>query len=669
MNTHRLPIGRAIALVCWCLPIAALAPWSAAAPAATKSGPQVEAARAALRTHQAARAAALLQASADGGDPEAQYLLGLLYQNGVGVAVDASAAQHWLRAAAQQDHAAAAYVLAALLQPQPQAGATTEAAMWLQRSATLGYERARQALKDPRPLLAAEREHGDARARSAWVIYCARHNDAPALRSLGAEAAAARDEFGRGALSHAADAAAAEAVSALLAVGADPRAVDQYRTTALMLAAQRGSAPIVRALLAAGVDVNQADEQQRIALFYAVRSQQLEAVQILLGAGANIGATDARGYSALDIALAVRSDNGADQIASLLRERGAKQSISAVAHDAAAGRIDAARPGQRYAGWSALALAVSHNDQATAQSLLKAGANPDQRTPQGDPLWRLAMDAKAPEMLRLLLAAGADPGLPDHSKHTALVIAAAADDGPLELLLSAGVPADAHAAGEDPPLLAASAQRHLANVRLLLDAKARVDSTDELGRTALMLAAANGDEPLVQLLLAHHAAIGIRDKLQRHALWYAADAGAQSLLEPLLAGNDATDAADAAGTTPLAIAARSDQRELVLRLINAGARVNATDRNGDSPLMLAASAGHADVVAALLAHGAQIDLANSYGDTALMVASRAGALAVCTTLLHAGASRTVRNTMHATAGDVARQRGFTAVAQLLEGRS
>ena len=664
MTGQRFAAVRAIGFLCCGLLGAGTV---TAAPTATKNAAQLEAARSALRTHQPAQAAGVLRSAADEGDPEAQYLLGLLYLNGVGVAIDAQAAERWLRSAAQQNHAAAAFVLAAVLQAKPAGDAANDAATWLQRSASLGYEPAKQALKESRPLLAAERDRSSATVRANWAIYCARYDDVPALRALGKEAASAHDEFGRGALSHAADAGAANAVAALLSLGADPRSADQYKTSALMLAAQRGNVPILRTLLSAGADVNQVDEQRRTALFYAVRWQRLEAVQTLLEAGASVGATDAHGYSALDVLVAQANNKSGDRIGALLRERGARQTISSVAHEAAAGHIDTAHPGQRYQGWSVLALAVSRNDQSTAQSLLKAGSDLKQLTPQHDPLWRLAIDAKSPEMLKLLLANGANPAVLDHSKHSALVYSASFTDGSmLAVLLAAGVLADAHAGGEPPALLAASDARQLGNVRLLLDANASPDSADDLGRTALMLAAGNGDEELAQLLLAHHASATARDKLQRSALWYAAKAGAQSLLEPLLEGNDALDGADGAGTTPLAIAAQSGRAAVVSRLLRAGARVDATDRIGDSPLILAAAGGHADVVASLLAHGAQVNLANTSGDTALMVASRIGALPVCTALMQAGASRSVRNSMHATAGDIARQRGFGELAQLLE---
>ena len=84
----------------------------AAAPAPP---PELEPARDALRRHDYPRAAALLQALADGGNPEAGYQLGLLYlprSNDVGLPPDPPRACRLLLQAANGAHAKAAYSLA-----------------------------------------------------------------------------------------------------------------------------------------------------------------------------------------------------------------------------------------------------------------------------------------------------------------------------------------------------------------------------------------------------------------------------------------------------------------------------------------------------------------------------------------------------------------------------
>ena len=170
---------------------------AAAAPAKpVKPKDPLEPARAALRTLQFNKAIELLGAAGTGGNADAQYLLGLMYLNGVGVASDTARARALLQSAAEHGQAAAAYVLAAELAHTPDAPADS-AQRWLERSAKLGYVRATEVLRSGHPLL--DREFlgaSDPTLLTAWVIECARKDDASELRRLGAAGAAVRDEFG-----------------------------------------------------------------------------------------------------------------------------------------------------------------------------------------------------------------------------------------------------------------------------------------------------------------------------------------------------------------------------------------------------------------------------------------------------------------------------------------
>src|SRR5258708_13683540 len=83
--------------------------WAAAA----KTGP-LEPIRVALRQRDYPTALERLRQSADGGNAEAQLLLGLMELNGVGVTMDRAKAELWLRRSLEQNNATAAYVLAAL---------------------------------------------------------------------------------------------------------------------------------------------------------------------------------------------------------------------------------------------------------------------------------------------------------------------------------------------------------------------------------------------------------------------------------------------------------------------------------------------------------------------------------------------------------------------------
>ena len=146
--------ARAIALLCCGLLSAGNSLWAAAVAAASKSMPQLEAARVALRTHQPSKAAKLLQATAEAGDPEAQYLLGLLYLNGLGVAIDAEPRRSaGAPGAAQQNHPAAAFRARRGAAAEPSRGGGSE------RAATMAaaLDRASVASAPSRPLRMLDR--------------------------------------------------------------------------------------------------------------------------------------------------------------------------------------------------------------------------------------------------------------------------------------------------------------------------------------------------------------------------------------------------------------------------------------------------------------------------------------------------------------------------------
>lgn len=658
MTMHRKHRG-SIAALCCAVSLTA----AGAQPKQVKPKDPLEPARAALRTLQFNKAIELLGAA---GSADAQYLLGLIYLNGVGVVSDPGRGRALLQAAAEHGQGAAAYVLAGEFRHVPDAPPDA-ARQWLERSAKLGYWRAVDALKSGRPLLDRESVGAsDPALLTAWVFDCARKNDAAELRRLGAASAAVRDEFGRGALSYAAEAGTVAAATALLDLGADMRAADRAGTTALMVAAERPDAKLTDLLLHHGADPQAADAEQRTALFYAARADRAGNVRSLQQAGAVLDLRDSRGYNALDDALAV----GAEAAAAELRSLGVHATRAAVSAGRQSGKFDPAHPGEIYRGWPPLALAVSRNDTASVQQLLGAGGNVNLRLPQGDPLLQVAADAHALESVQLLLARGADAAATDHAGHSALWLAATRGDlAVIKSLLNAGVRPDAHAAGEQTPLLAVlRSPKSRAVVQALLDAGGDVEAADAQGRTPLMLAAASGRVELVNLLLAHHARTEAQDHDRRTALWYAAAAGSGDTAAALIAAGANREAADAGGLTPLHAAAAHKDGAVLVPLLGPDARINGRSAGGDTPLLIAAASGHVEMVQALLAQKPDLDVQNKAGDTALIAASRGGHAVICHLLLAAGADKSLRNGVSASAGDIAAGRGFASIAKELAGK-
>ncbi len=635
-----------------------------AAPAGTRAHDPLDPARAALRSLQFAKALEILGPLARA-NADAQYLLGLMALNGIGMAPDAKLARELLTAAAAQDNATAAFVLAGEL-GRDGAAARALSRHWLERSAQLGYGRALEVLKSGRALYAADFAGAtDPSLLAAWAIECARTNNAAELARLGRPAAEARDAFGRTALSHAAAAGSLAAAAALLEAGADVQAVDSSGTSALMLAAQRPSAEMVTFLLQRGADARASDADGRTPLFYAARANRTQPMLALLQAGAALDARDSRNYNALDAALAVGASAGAEE----LRRAGSRATLHMTVAQRPAGRFDPAHPGDVYRGWQPLALAVARDDAPSVGQLLDAGADVQLRVPQGDPLLIVAADAHALTCVPVLLKRGAEAGTAGHSGHGVLWLAAARGDLPLvNALLAAGVKPDTHAPDEDQPLLTAVRAGYVDIAAALMSAGAAVDGRDALGRTPLMLAAAGAQQGLVDSLLLQHAQLEARDRLGRTAAWYASLAGSPAVVALLAAGADAA-ACDSAGLSVLHAAALQSDARVLEPLFKANIDLNVRSRSGDSALIVAAAAGHAGVVRALLAQSPQLDIQNGGGDTALIAASREGFADICRLLVSAGANRAIRNRAGLSAADAAASRGFTALAKDILGNS
>jgi len=251
----------------------------------------------------------------------------------------------------------------------------------------------------------------------------------------------------------------------------------------LVNAALYGEIGELRALLDAGADVNLAGKRGLTPLMAAVRDR--EKAKLLLERGASIDARSALGLTALILAAGTRSG---DEVVAMLLEKGAD--VHARASD----------------GSSALWHAVGIGDCELVKALLASGARVDAPASADLPALHLAVWQGDAAMVRTLLAHGADPdGL----------IPASTDPGP------------------GTPLIAASTDGFHEVVALLLDAGARVEAVDELGRTALAWAAVVdwGNDKALSALLGRGASVEARDVEGLSVIDHARKTGKASALE------------------------------------------------------------------------------------------------------------------------------------------
>lgn len=603
-------------------------PGVAAGRARAVDSPPAAEAKAFLRTKQFGAALHELQLAAERGDAQSEYLLGLVYANGLGTPVAEADARHWLEAAAEKSYPEATRALAALAIPPT-------------RSATGDVQLARE-------LLIWAIRHGDEKSVEAFI------------KAAGVETV---DAFGRPPLAYAVTSGSEFAVLRLLAAGASVDHADHFGVTALMLAAEAESQPILESVMAGTRSLNARDSVGNTALFYAARFGRTQHVARLLAAHASFNESNADGWTVLDVA----GKTGHTEIARLLRDAGATGTLKIAMVRVETG-VDPTRPGELYDNWPAIAIAASRDDADAVEALLAAGARADEPTPYGDTPLIIAAKYRAATVIAPLLKAGAAPGVADNDGATALGYAAAHGiTDVLDALLGKGVSPDIRGLAEDPPLVRAARAGDVTGVKLLLDAGADINGVYPGRQTALMVALGASDPEVVEILMAAKPNLALRDRLGRNALWFAASSGNEQIVDELLVAGVPVDGSSVQ-QSPLFAAVQAGRAGVVQRLLRKGLPPDAKNSVGDTPLISAAALGDATVVRTLLDGGAQVDAQNAAGNTALIVATREGHTEVCRTLLKAGANAGLHNQDGSDAVDTANRRHLTAIVALLESR-
>ncbi|XP_060802351.1 ankyrin repeat and KH domain-containing protein 1 isoform X4 [Amyelois transitella] len=343
--------------------------------------------------------------------------------------------------------------------------------------------------------------------------------------------------------------------------------------TPLMEAASAGHVDIVRLLLAHGADVNAVSGSGNTPLMYACAGGHEECVRALLENGANVEDHNENGHTPLMEAASA----GHVGVAKILLDHGAGIN--------------------------------THSNEFKESALT------------------LACYKGHLDMVRFLLAAGADREHKTDEMHTALMEASM--DGHVEvarLLLDSGAQVNMPTDSFESPLTLAACGGHVELAMLLLERGANIEEVNDEGYTPLMEAAREGHEEMVALLLGQGASINAQtDETQETALTLACCGGFLEVAAFLIkAGADV----ELGASTPLMEASQEGHLELVRYLISAGADVHAQTQTGDTALTYACENGHTDVAELLLRAGARLEHESEGGRTPLMKAARAGH--VCT---------------------------------------
>ena len=230
-------------------------------------------------------------------------------------------------------------------------------------------------------------------------------------------------------------------VASLLEQGFSPDA------SVLCCAAAHGQAEILKLLMQAGVDVNASDGMDT-SLHCAALMGRTEVAKMLVANGADVNAKTARGHTPL-------------------------------------------------------LFAVQANDQELVRHLLSHGAQVQLMNADGDtiltgplnPIWD---DKVTPEILRILIQAGADPNEPDRSGRRPLHYVE--DERNARVLLEGGADPKVVDADAGTPLHAAAARGNKQVVELLITFGAAIEARDRGGKLPAERASENGHEELATFL-------------------------------------------------------------------------------------------------------------------------------------------------------------------------
>ena len=328
-------------------------------------------------------------------------------------------------------------------------------------------------------------------------------------------------------------------VKALLARGANANHVAvKTRQTPLMWAVADQRIDAIKLLLDAKADVHAKSVVGFTPLLFAARNGDIESAKVLIAAGAGVNELGGDGTHALPLSIV----SGHDKLALFLLQQGADANgpmFGLTALHAAAGNVDMwLREWLRVRGidgvfGSGLAGLDRAGRVELVQALLAAGADPNARITTstgvqgwltikrgpfepfsvgtGDlkgatPLWVAAFSANRgagtdPQVMKILLAAGADHRL-------------TTDDGTTALMAAAGLGQSSFSPGKPRGDRSMGAEEA---VKILVEAGADLNAVNEAKFTALHGAAFRGLNEVIEYLVQKGANINAQDFLGRTA--------------------------------------------------------------------------------------------------------------------------------------------------------
>ncbi|XP_058494935.1 CARD- and ANK-domain containing inflammasome adapter protein [Solea solea] len=338
-------------------------------------------------------------------------------------------------------------------------------------------------------------------------------------------------------------------VTVLTDSGANVNVCDKRGYTPLLLSAELGHTEVFRVLLAKQAKINATLSDLSSALHLAVHSGSVPIVQTLLEKGLDPNITGPKAQNPLHLAAQC---NRCDLVGVLVK---AGAQVNAVAQD----------------GLTPLHLASQHNHADTVIQLLQNKADSGLKDRQGRTALHWAASSHGgSRVVDLLLSAKADPTPTDHEKKSALHLAAMAGNlKAVNSLLSRKAKGDAKDMDGSTALHHAASGGHASVVSALLRSlnKKGIEERNAWRKTALHAAAEKGHDSVAVLLLEAGAKLNTTDHSKDTPLHCAARGGHQEVVKRLVNWGQAGQrkgnlkATNNVGKTPLQVAESGDSPE------------------------------------------------------------------------------------------------------------
>jgi ankyrin repeat protein len=316
--------------------------------------------------------------------------------------------------------------------------------------------------------------------------------------------------------------------------------------------------------------------------------------------------------------------------------------------------------------------------------LLANGADPNLRSPlSGESAFFDALRISERELLSILIEGKADVNRPDRGGESPLLFVTLRGNASLaDFLKSRG----ARLISPQEEILLAASQGDIKTLQRILQVqgpfhaeadafrqrKWRASVVNQVfadGLTPLMAAASNGDTATVKLILANGSNINTADAAGNTALMDAIENGHSSTIFSLLnAGADATTVNRGGVSTLLQASTYHDDPQVVQYLLDHGVSANGGSEINETPLMAAACYGHIETVKILLQFHVPLNAQSNEGLTALSEAAICGSVGAVKLLLDAGADPAMKDGDGKIALDYATKQRRADIVNLLKGQ-